>query len=39
MEWRLTEDAVEEKVKELTELVATTDVKRTTVVYTSSSTI
>jgi hypothetical protein len=31
--WRLTEEAVEEKVKELTELVLTMDEKRTTVVY------
>ncbi len=31
--WRLTEEAVEEKVRELTELFLTTDEKRTTVVY------
>ncbi len=31
--WRLTEEAVDEKVKELLELVVSTDEKRTTMVY------
>jgi hypothetical protein len=31
--WRLSEEAVEDKVKELTKIVSQTDEKRTTIVY------
>jgi hypothetical protein len=31
--WRLSEEAVEDKVKELTVIVSQTDEKRTTIVY------